>query len=112
MRLTILKSSFGEDDDDLNRNFIWLQLKVTRITNSDDEIINVLITTEGVDDFEIGFGDGYRLKEQYYSTINEIEFYHSPIIKLLDKLNLELGYDVFGYMDFDSEEIIGFNIDL
>lgn len=113
MNIEILKSSFGEDDDDMNRNFIWLELKVTHNRDSnDDEMINVLITTEGEDDFEIGFGDGYRLKEKYYSTIDEIEFYYSPIIKLLDKLNLELGYDVFDYSSFDSEDIIGFNIDL
>ena len=117
MVLEILKSDWGEDDDDLNRNFIWLKLRVIHNKNSeDDEFLNILITlTFGGNerDFEIGFGDDFKLKERYYFTIDEDDFYYPPIIKLLETIDSELNIDFqYEYELFDSGNLIGFKVDV
>lgn len=112
MILEILKSDWGEDDDSMN-NYIWLQLRVIHNKNSeDDELLNVLITLT-FDDFEIGFGDDFKLKERYYSTIDENDFYYSPIIKLLETIDSELNIDFqTEFETFDSGNLIGFKVDV
>ena len=105
MKIEIVKTKWLEDDDDIDLNYIWLELNVN------GKSLYVIIVNKDYN-WEIGIGDEFGLKEGYYKIIDDSKKYYSQLIKMFEEIDERLGIDVNDYMSWDDERLIGFKVDI